>query len=176
MKARKSRIFSYRPDGYGDLKEAVAALIDAAGGVRRSADKCRVGKSNLSDYANEHREDIHMPVDVVLQLEHASGVRAVSEHLAFEHGCVLVHLPKGGADPDWFSHMAAATQEFSDVVRAAGGFLDDGTLDEGEAMAWLREVDELLTEAASLREALKHHLGDDQAPAPVAHKAVQAAE
>ena len=42
--AEQSRIYSFMPRRYGDLKAAVAALIHAAGGEQNAADHCRVGK------------------------------------------------------------------------------------------------------------------------------------
>ena len=42
--ADQSRIYSFMPRRYGDLKAAVAALIHAAGGEQNAADHCRVGK------------------------------------------------------------------------------------------------------------------------------------
>ena len=52
MTSSKSRIHSFHPESYGDLKSAVRALLHASGGEARAAERCRVSKSTLSEYGN----------------------------------------------------------------------------------------------------------------------------
>lgn len=151
-----SKIFSYRPKSYGSLKEAAAALIEAAGGVIAASDLCRVKKSALSDYANAFgKEKNHMPIDVVKQLEGASGCRAVTEHLAANHKCVLIQIPHFACHADWWRHVSEMTAEFGDVVKSAGTYLADGDLSEQESQFLLKELDQLLESAGALRQALE---------------------
>ena len=159
--ADQSRIHSFLPRKYGGLKAAVAALIHSAGGEIKAAKHCRVGKSMLSDYANPRGEAVHMPIDVVLALEAALQQRAVTEHLAAEHGCVLVQLPTGITDhTGWYRHLTRIGKEAGDVFERAEHFLADGDIDHIEAPDMLKEIDDLLAAAADLRTAVRAKLTD----------------
>ena len=159
---KQSRIHSFLPRTYGDLKAAVAALIHGAGGETRAADHCRVGKSMLSDYANPNRDSVHMPIDVVLQLERAIGHRAVTEHLAAAHDCILVQLPtRPASDIAWYRRLARMGKEAGDVFEKAENLLaDKGDIDGESAPHLLQEVDELLAVVAELRAAVRGRLTD----------------
>lgn len=158
----KPLIYSFRPFGYGDLKEAAAALIHDAGGVRKAADLSRVGKSQVSAYENPYQEEVHMPVDVVLQLEKASGSRAITSHLAFQHHSVLVQLPSDHSRDSWFVAAGRAAKEHGEALAAIGAALEDGTITREEAMLGLKEVDETLTATAALRQKLLAVLDSQQ--------------
>lgn len=159
---KQSRIHSFLPRTYGDLKAAVAALIHGAGGETAAADHCRVGKSMLSDYANPNRETVHMPIDVVLQLEHAIGQRSVTEHLASAHDCILVQLPSRPSDDiAWYRRLAHMGKEAGDVFEKAESVLSTaGDIDGESAPHLLQEVDELLAVVAELRAAVRSRLTD----------------
>ena len=76
----KSRIHSFHPEGYGDLKTAVRNLLHAVGGEAKAAELCRVSKSTLSEYGNPRYADRHIPLDVALDAW-AEGIALL--------GCVL---------------------------------------------------------------------------------------
>ncbi|HZD25568.1 MAG TPA: phage regulatory CII family protein, partial [Alphaproteobacteria bacterium] len=156
----RSRIHSFHPEGYGDVKTAVRALLHALGGETRAAALCRVSKSTLSEYGNPRYADRHMPVDVVLALEKAAGEMPVSEHLAAEHDAVLLKLPQEeAAETVWIDHLSAIGKEAGDVFHRAGEFLaNDGDIDAREAPLLLREVDELLAAVAAMRTAVRRRL------------------
>ena len=157
--ASRSRIHSFHPDSYGDVKTAVRALVHASGGEARAAAACRVSKSTLSEYGNPTSPDRHMPVDVVLALEAEVGEMPVTGHLAAAHDCLLLRLPDAAAAPEWLVHLTRIGKEAGDVFDRAGEFLaDDGEIDEDEAPLLLREIDELLQAAAAMRSAVKTRL------------------
>ena len=158
---KSTRIHSFFPRDYGSVKAAVAALIGAAGGEKAAAEKCRVGKSMLSDYANPHHEKTHMPVDVVLQLEEATGEMPVTTHLAAAHGCMVLRLPEAEIDHQWTQHVARLAKEAGDVFARSHQFLeDDNDIDEREAPILLQEIDELMMAAAEMRAAVATRLKD----------------
>ncbi len=155
----KSRIHSFHPERYGDVKTAVRALVHGSSGEARAAAACRVSKSTLSEYGNPNYPDRHMPVDVVLALEAGLAEMPVTGHLAAARDCLLLQLPGVEADPEWLVHLTRIGKEAGDVFNRAGEFLaDDGTIDETEAPLLLREVDELLHAVASMRAAVKTRL------------------
>jgi len=159
-----SRIHSFHPEGYGDLKAAVRALIHAAGGEQRAAGLCRVSKSTLSEYGNPRYPERHMPVDVVVALERAVEAMPVTAHLAAEHDALLLQLPRdGGGEAEWLSHLTTIGKEAGDVFHRTGEYLaDDGDIDAREAPSLLREIDELLAATAAMRAAVRVRM----APAP----------
>lgn len=158
----KSRIHSFHPEGYGDLKTAVRALLHALGGEARAASLCRVAKSTLSEYGNPRYAERHMPVDVALTLEKAADTTPVTEHLASEHNAVLLRLPEEQADGrEWLEHLTRIGKEAGDVFHRTGEFLaDDGTISANEAPTLLREVDELLVAVAAMRAAVRRRIPD----------------
>jgi len=155
-----SRIHSFHPEAYGDLKAAVRVLLHAAGGEQRAATLCRVSKSTLSEYGNPRYAERHMPVDVVLALEGAVAAMPVTEHLAAEHGAILLQLPPDDdAEIEWLGHLTAIGKEAGDVFHRTGEFLaDDGDIDDREAPALLREIDELLAATAAMRAAVRSRM------------------
>lgn len=158
----RSRIHSFHPERYGDVKTAVRALLHAAGGEAKAAELCRVSKSTLSEYGNPAHADRHMPIDVVLSLETATGEMPVTGHLTATQDCVLLRLPHADAEPEWLAHLTNIGKEAGDVFNRAGEFLaDDGDIDATEAPALLREVDELLMAVAGMRAAVRGRLPTD---------------
>ncbi|MEC9346090.1 MAG: phage regulatory CII family protein [Pseudomonadota bacterium] len=159
-----AQVLSYRPNTYGSLKQAVASLVHNAGGVRPAAELCRVGKSQLSDFANEYKEDSHAPVDVIMALERATGCRFVTDHLAAAHGCVVVQLPTGEAlgiptgaldMTGWLNLHARAAKEAAELTARIAQDLADGKITVAEARVALRECDEALAAIAACRVALE---------------------
>ena len=158
--SNKSRIHSFHPEAYGDLKAAVRSLLHAAGGEARAAELCRVSKSTLSEYGNPRYPDRHIPVDVALDLERATGDMAVTGHMATEHNAILLQLPpdEGGEEP-WIDHLTRIGKEAGDVFHRTGEYLaDDGIIDEREAQVLLRELDELLSATAAMRAVVRRRL------------------
>jgi hypothetical protein len=153
----KSRIHSFHPEGYGDLKTAVRALLHAVGGEARAAELCRVSKSTLSEYGNPRYADRHIPLDVALDLEKASEKTPVTEHMAAEHNAILLRLPDEEAtEQGWLDHLTRIGKEAGEVFHRTGEFLaDDGIIDAREAQVLLRELDELLAATAAMRAAVR---------------------
>ena len=87
---KQSRIHSFLPRTYGDLKAAVAALIHGAGGETRAAGHCRVGKSMLSDYANPNRDSVHMPIDGAQSIGQSVAERRQSVQKKYDQNCGMV--------------------------------------------------------------------------------------
>lgn len=158
----KSRIHSFHPEGYGDLKTAVRALLHAAGGETRAAELCRVSKSTLSEYGNPRYADRHIPVDVALALEKATEQTPVTEHMAVEHNAILLRLPvEEEVEGVWMDHLTRIGKEAGDVFHRTGEFLaDDGAIDEREAQVLLRELDELLAATAAMRAVVRRQMPD----------------
>ena len=157
--ANTSRIHSFHPETYGDIKTAVRALLHAVGGEAKAAEACRVSKSTLSEYANPRHSERHMPLDVVLALENAARKTPVTEHMAAEHNSILLRLPDSDDELGWLGYLAVIGKEASDVFHRTSEYLaDDGEIDATEAPILLREIDELLAAVAAMRTAVRRRL------------------
>lgn len=151
---------------YGTLEEATARLIKACGGIDGAAESCRVGRSQLSDYANPNVEDAYMPADVVRQLETACGQPHVTEYLAACHGLVLVRLPNEPVDiGTWNQAEASVLQKHAERSRKMADALADGVFELSEAVEVLRGADEALRETAMQREMLRQYIAEQTASA-----------
>jgi hypothetical protein len=160
--SNSSRIHAFHPEQYGDVKSAVRALLHAVGGEAKAAAACRVSKSTLSEYGNPRYGERHMPLDVVLALEKTAGQMPVTEHLAAEHGALLLHLPAVEATGSWVEHLTSIGKEAGDVFHRAGEYLaDDGEIDARDAPSLLKEVDELLAAVAAMRAAVRARIPQD---------------
>ncbi|MFP6706622.1 MAG: phage regulatory CII family protein [Alphaproteobacteria bacterium] len=133
-----SRIHSFLPERYGDVKSAVRTLLPAVGGEAQAA-ACRVSKSTLSEYVNPRYDERHMLLDVVLALERAADAMPVTGHLAAEHGALLLHLAAEETAGGWLDHLTKIGKEAGDVFHRAGEYLaDDGEIDAQEAPVLLK--------------------------------------
>lgn len=156
-----SRIKSYRPEHHGTLKDAAAELIEAAGGLRAASDMCRVNKTRLGEICSPHRDDAHMPVDVVLALETATGKAVMTEHLAARHGMLLLDVGMDqtavaldGLRDGVLRSNAVAVKAAADAISDQMAASADGVIDHDEASAMLPAVERALQAMAKFRHVL----------------------
>ncbi|MBI3453566.1 MAG: hypothetical protein HY057_12225 [Rhodospirillales bacterium] len=153
-----SRLDSYKPRHYGTAKEAAAALVKAAGGIEAAASQTRVKPSTMHAYTDPAAAHVHMPIDVALALQRATGCHDVTRFLAADAGLALFPLHPDAAYADFAVGLARLGKEASTVFAEGAEFLQDGRLDSREASTWLRDFDALLHIAARLREQVAHRV------------------
>ena len=153
-KETNKTIYSYRPEQYGHIKDAVTELIAEAGGIERVAALCRVSTTMLSHYANLHHEDKHMPVDVAITLEAATGCLAVSNHLAAQHQAVIFQYPRVDGHRNWLVHLAHTTEKFSNVAALGAKYLTQGDLNAEQRAEIRVGLEKLMEKLAILHMAL----------------------
>lgn len=124
------------------LKAAFRRALDVAGGGDSFCHATRVGAPALSNYANQARDDLHSPLDVVLDLEMDIGAPIVTAELARLNGYRLVPIEPAAGGPD-LGDIAAISGEGGDVVRAIAEALADGRIDDAERARLTKEGDEL---------------------------------
>lgn len=153
MSSRKERrVGTYKPQRFGTLKEAVAALVEAAGGQAAAAELLGVSRSQVQRYTDPAEPGVSMPLHHIAGLEAAAGQPLVTEALAYRAERLLFLLPEsdllkaGGLGVD----LAALGREASDVFARGAEFLADGQLDAREAPELLREIAEMLTAGGHL--------------------------
>lgn len=147
----KSTIRSFKPRDYGSFKEAVTALIEAAGGIEAASELCRVKRTQLHAYSDPAEPDTHMPVDVAYALERATGRHAVTETLAAKHGLIVLAPLLAANDAGFAAEVARVGQEVAGLFEQGALVLADGRLTGAEATRWLREIDEVIAVTAALR-------------------------
>jgi len=151
----RALIMSYGDRIHGSLKHAEAKLIADVGGVVEAAHGCRLGKSRLSDCANPHRDDDHLPVDVVRSLERQSHRPVVTAHLAHAAGFLLVRIGRrDAAAADWQKHKDRLTKECCEAVAMAAEAVADGEITKREAGQLVKELDDALLATMALRRRL----------------------
>lgn len=136
---------------YNRLKAATRRLIKCAGGVEAAAMDTRVSWANLSKYENINAEGVFMPLDVIADLETATGSYAVTEALAALHGAVLMHKPAADRDGVMTAHIAKVLKETGETVEAVGASISDGTIDRRERESIITQIDEAVHALMALR-------------------------
>lgn len=139
---------------YQALKTATRALVKACGGIEAASSLTRVSKSEVGRY--QESCGAFMPIDVVADLEEATGKAFVTEQLARQAGCVLLPLAPRSADAAWAKRLSDIGAEMGDVFRRTGEALsNDGKIDSREAGALISEVNEAMQTLADMRGALE---------------------
>lgn len=123
------------------LKAAVRRAMKRAGGGDSFCHSTRVGAPTLSYYANPGRDDMHIPVDVAIDLDREAGAPVVAAEMARMLGYRLVPLDAVDGGPD-MSDLAAVAGESADVVRKFADALADGAIDRLERADLSAEIDE----------------------------------
>ena len=150
----KARIDSSIQREFSSHEAAVSALLGMFPKLLVAAENCRVGEKQLSAYANPNLPERQMPIDVVLDLELVAKEPIVTRHLASRQGWAVFPLPKSKSNSKWDRHLRGIVKEASEVFLKLADALEDGKLTHNEAMGLLPEVDEAMSEFASLRHSL----------------------
>lgn len=148
------------------IKAAFRDLVSACGGQEEAGGIAERGQQRISLYGHPN-SDVFAPLDVVARLEAAArgapGHPHVTRVLARDAGCELVLLPDA-AQPGvaWSQHIAALAKEGGELMSAVCAALaDDNDVSSAEARRALRDADELVAVAVSLRAALKIRAEED---------------
>ena len=185
----------YRPYSdieYSRLKQATRQLVKACGGLEAAAAVTRVGHSELSRYYDP-REKLHIPADIIADLERDCGRPILTQTLASLIGFELVQLPQTASGQDdchhWSALLALLGEETAALLQnLARGLADHGTLSEDaisdnrliehldnllETAIQLRHTMLLKQERASRLRALRQPANSRPAPPPTSGKIAQ---
>lgn len=141
-----------RRETYIRLKAATRRLVEKCGGIEAAGRETRVSFSRLSDYQSQSdsEETAFIPLDIIADLEDASGELTITEALASIHGAVLLRLPVRG-DGVTTAHIASVCQETGEVIQGIGTALSDGKIDAREREKVLVQVDDAQRALLGLR-------------------------
>ncbi len=161
-------IGGYKPREFRSLKEAVTALVNAAGGIRGASDGCRVQGASLFRYTDDGEENVdrHMPVDIVAYLEEKSEIPVVTEFLAEQAGCHLIpeEISEISAS-DLNIDLAETSKRVSELFQHwAMAIANDGIIDRQEAQALLRDNVGLVRILMRMRSDLEARIADPDTP------------
>lgn len=139
---------------YAGLKTATGQLFAEFGEGSRgqtNAAKCtRVGQQRLSDYANRNETRDFIAVDVMFDLEKASGSRHVSEYLAGAQNCLLIPLPQGVGVECIIKGSGEMAEDLGQVMAEIGKALADSKVTPSEAGRIVKKLYELIASAHAL--------------------------
>lgn len=137
-----------------DLKMRVRAALRA---VRANAFALvtRGEEGTLSRYGSDTFPDVHMPIDVLadLEREHVEKCGAPSPvitQLAAMIGMKLVPAQETPAGTIGLGDLMSVARESSDVVQSLGAALEDGTVTRHERESLRREIGENVTALQAL--------------------------
>lgn len=148
---------TFAAQDYLGLKTATRLLNKAVGGLEAAESLSRGDHSTHGRYQSPNT-DLFIPVDVVVDLEHAAEVPFVTRALAALNGHLVIPKPPVHGDPRWLAHMAEVSKECGDAIaRLAVALADDGAVsaDESRRLALRREVREAMEAMASLDKSLE---------------------
>ncbi len=124
-------------------------LIEHVGGLKKAANLCRVGESDLSLYQNPNRPDRIMPADVISALQVNGGTTLYSDAQRAEVDAPVTIV----ADP--MHHACGLVKEAADVLGAVQVSLSDGTVSAADFSNCDRELADLEERIAILRAGLR---------------------
>ncbi len=156
----------YKPRAFRSLKEAVTALVTAAGGIRGAAEGCRVKGATLFRYTDdsEENDERHMPVDIVEYLEAKAQLPIVTEYLAerASHNLIPIAFEEASAS-NLNIDLADTSRHVSDLFEHwALAISDDGIIDRYEAMGLLRDNVKLVRILMRMRADLEARIADPE--------------
>ena len=124
-------------------------LIEHVGGLKKAANLCRVGESDLSLYQNPNRPDRIMPADVISALQVNGGTTLYSDAQRAEVDAPVTVV----ADP--MHHACGLVKEAADVLGAVQVSLSDGTVSAADFSNCDRELADLEERISILRAGLR---------------------
>ncbi|SDT96700.1 hypothetical protein [Stappia sp. ES.058] len=117
------------------IKGLARRQVQACHGQESAASITRVGGQTLSDYGNARTEkyrDIHMPLDVLMDLTLDGGPVALIG-LCRMAGGAFVPLPQPGEGSAWAVEVGEAVRKGGDAAaRICAALADDGKVDAAE--------------------------------------------
>lgn len=145
---------------YSRLKQATRHLVKACGGLEAAAAITRVGHSELSRYYDP-REKLHIPADIIADLERDCGRPILTQTLANLIGFELVQMPTTATGQDdchhWSALLALLGEETAALLQnLAKGLADHGTLSDDAITGnrLIEHLDNLLETAIKLRHTM----------------------
>ena len=151
---------SWTATEYELLKRATKHVIRACGGLEAASMVTRVGHSELARYYDP-REKLHMPIDVVADLERDAGTPTITRALANLQGYELVSASTTEAvledQHHWPALLATLGKETAATLECmAGALAEHGTLSSDAIREYrlAEHVNELIRSAIQLKSAM----------------------
>lgn len=136
-------------DEWRALKTAVRELVHDVGGLEAASAACRLQRSSLArNYSPQHPE--LLPVDVVAELERASGTMPVTTALARlgRHALVPLHADPG--EPELLRQLGELMRHVGQACTSGAEAMSDGLLEAHEIEALKRDLHRVGSACSSL--------------------------
>lgn len=157
---------AYKRPAAGTLKEAVAALVKACGGLEKVSSiiedrlQRKLSTTQIARYYDKDQPQAAMPVDIVRLLEGVCGQNIVSGFIALDTGAVVVPVPHDHSRQDCLQHLSGVLRESGTLSSNACAALADGTLAPGERAKLRAEAMKAMSALAALVGDLKEGQDD----------------
>ena len=135
------RVRHCTPERLSALKTATGNLVAHVGGGLAWESVTRVHKSQLSDYANPHKPESFMPVDVLVDLVARAPEPALLREIALLSGYTIVPIEPAD-ETELAAAIAESMREGADVSVSFLDGLADGGISPANALDIAREADE----------------------------------
>lgn len=139
------------------LKARFGILVKRCGGYVAAAAGCRVGSTQLNNYASMFHDQF-APLDVVADLEDIAGEPIVTAEMAHRAGYVLVPVDAQG-EGQLASSMAKLGKEVGESFGAYGDAMADGRLSPPEMERLARELADVAAAAKAALAVLTRKMG-----------------
>jgi len=153
--------FLSRPQ-YVSLKAATRALIAANGTQVQAAAVTRLDQSDLSRGGSNAYLDRFLPLDVIADLEAASGEPLVTHALAELSGCVLIEPPSAETGEAISREVGRSAQRFGELMQHYGLAAADAVIDAGEAKQIEADARAMIRELWGLARIARERAGEGQ--------------
>jgi hypothetical protein len=126
-----------RPEA-ASLKEAVADLVKACGGLEKVSaiieDRLqrKLSTTQIARYYDKELPQTAMPVDIVRLLEGACGQNIVTGFIAMDTGAVIVPVQRDHSRQECLQHLSSVLRETGSLSSEACANLADGQLSPAE--------------------------------------------
>ena len=140
------------------LLTATRRLVDDVGGLDAAAAACRLARSALArHYAPQQAET--MPIDVVAELERASGTAPVTTALARLAGHALVPLALEPGQPELLRRMGELMRRVGLACAAGAEAMADDVLTPAERAQLSEQLHQVVSEGSAIMAWLAQHEG-----------------
>lgn len=139
---------------FAGLKAATRRLVEDAGGIEAAAAACRLSMTTLHRQYNPLHPET-MPIDVVAELERASGTHPVTAALARLAGQVLVPVHHEPGAHELLRRLGDLMAEVGATMSEGAAAMEDGVLTDDEREALAGRLHEVIRVASSVRTWLR---------------------
>jgi hypothetical protein len=149
---------------YSNMTEACHDTATSAGATKRLAERLGKTPSTLCSQLNPNVDNSFFAADNVLPLMEVTNNDTPLHWLAEQRGYLCVSMIPRGSDCALEFELMKSTKEFSDVVVTYNKMMEDGKVDQQEAIDFRRECQECAAQLLAMADAVDAAVEVDPLP------------